>query len=96
MAAILEGAGLPHVVNRAGSLLSLFFADGPVADQAGARAADHAAYARLFHLMLERGVYLPPSGYEAWFLSAAHGPDEVDRVLEALQDAVADRATLEA
>jgi glutamate-1-semialdehyde 2,1-aminomutase len=90
MTSILAGAGVPHAINREGSLLSVFFAGGDVVDHAGARAADHAAYARLFHLMLERGVYLPPSGYEAWFLSAAHGTDEIDRVLDALNAVVAD------
>ncbi len=75
-------AGIPAVVNREGSLLCVFFSRGPVRNFAGARAADHARYARFFHAMLEGGVYLPPSGYEAWFLGAAHGAAEVERVLE--------------
>ena len=65
MTDILAAADVPHAIKREGSLLSLFFADGEVVDLATARAADHAVYARLFHMMLERGVYLPPSGYEA-------------------------------
>jgi glutamate-1-semialdehyde 2,1-aminomutase len=75
------------VVNREGSLFSLFFGDGPVTDYASARAADHPAYARFFHGMLERGVYLPPSGFEGWFLSMAHGDEEVARTLEAVEGA---------
>ncbi|HET9723858.1 MAG TPA: glutamate-1-semialdehyde 2,1-aminomutase [Actinomycetota bacterium] len=75
--------GLPVTVNRAGSLFSVFFADGPVRDYGDARAADHERYARLFHHMLERGVYLPPSGYELWTLSTTHGPEEVAATLEA-------------
>jgi glutamate-1-semialdehyde 2,1-aminomutase len=73
----------PLRVNREGSLLSLFFTERPVTDYESARAADHAAFARFFHGMLDQGVLLPPSGYEAWFLSAAHGEAEIDRVMEA-------------
>jgi glutamate-1-semialdehyde 2,1-aminomutase len=83
----LARAGVAHAVNRVGSLFSVFLAEPPVADAAAARAADHGAYARFFHAMLERGVSLPPSGYEAWFLSTAHGPGELDRVVEAAVEA---------
>ncbi|MGH2673932.1 MAG: glutamate-1-semialdehyde 2,1-aminomutase [Actinomycetota bacterium] len=88
----LSAAGVAHVINRVGPLLSLFLADGPVRDAAGARAADHEAYARFFHAMLERGVYLPPSGYEAWFLSTAHGETEVGLVTEAAGEAATEVA----
>ncbi|MBI4259559.1 MAG: glutamate-1-semialdehyde 2,1-aminomutase [Actinobacteria bacterium] len=83
VADVLEARGVPHVMNREGTLLSLFFSEGPVTDYASARAADHARYAELFHGMLASGVYLPPSGYEGWFLSAAHGDAEVDLVVGA-------------
>ena len=76
-------AGVPAVVNREGSLLSVFFSEGQVRNFEDARAADHGRYARFFHAMLARGVYLPPSGYEGWFLGAAHGDAEVERVLDA-------------
>ncbi len=56
---------------------------GPVRNFADARAADHERFARFFHHMLDRGVYLPPSGYEMWTLSATHGPEEIERTLEA-------------
>jgi glutamate-1-semialdehyde 2,1-aminomutase len=59
----------------------------PVVDYDGARRQDTAAYARFFHAMLERGVYLPPSAFEAWFVSTAHGPAEVDKVLAAAAEA---------
>jgi glutamate-1-semialdehyde 2,1-aminomutase len=85
----LGGAGVPHRVNRSGPLLSVFFGRGPVTDLVGARAADHAAFARFFHAMLDRGIYLPPSGFEAWFPGAAHGDGEIDRTLEAVQAAAA-------
>jgi glutamate-1-semialdehyde 2,1-aminomutase len=52
-----------------------------------ARRQDTAAYARFFHAMLDRGVYLPPSAFEAWFVSTAHGPSELDKVLAAAAEA---------
>jgi len=76
-------AGVANSVNRVGSLFSLFFTEDRIRDHAGARSSDHAAYGRFFHAMLEEGVALPPSGYEAWFLSTAHGDGEIDRSLEA-------------
>jgi glutamate-1-semialdehyde 2,1-aminomutase len=69
--------------NRAESLFSVAFSDKRVRDFAGAKAADHERYARFFHHMLERGVWLPPSGYELWTLGTEHGPDEVEQVLDA-------------
>jgi glutamate-1-semialdehyde 2,1-aminomutase len=75
--------GVPATVNRAGSLLSVFFTDAPVRDFVGARAADHERFARFFHHLLDRGVWLPPSGYELWTLGTAHGPEEIERVVGA-------------
>jgi glutamate-1-semialdehyde 2,1-aminomutase len=74
---------VPVTVNRVGGLLSAFFSEGPVTDFDSAKRADHARYAEFFHGMLERGVLLPPSGYEGWFLSAAHGDAEIDRIVDA-------------
>jgi glutamate-1-semialdehyde 2,1-aminomutase len=76
-------AGLVISINRVGSLLSVFFVPGTVANYAEARRADHDRYARFFHAMLDEGIYLPQSGYEAWFVSTAHGEQEIDRTLEA-------------
>jgi len=87
LADALSAAGVAHAINRVGSLFSVFFAEDPVRDASGARAADHGAYARFFHAMLERGVCLPPSGYEAWFLSTAHGDAEVELVVQAAREA---------
>src|SRR5262249_55081921 len=78
--------GGPVVVDRVESLFSVFFSGGPVRDEGDARAADHARYAAFFHGMLERGILLAPSGYEAWFLSAAHGPEEIERTIEAAKE----------
>ena len=68
-------------------LLTLFFAPAPVRDYAEARAADGAAFARFHAAMLERGIYLPPSPFEAWFPSLAHGDDEIEATLEAAAEA---------
>ena len=76
--------GVAVTVNRAGSLLSVFFSAGPLRDFAGAKAADHERYARFFHHLLERGVWLPPSGYELWTLGTEHGALEVEKVLDAV------------
>jgi glutamate-1-semialdehyde 2,1-aminomutase len=92
LAEALSASGLPHVINRVGSLFSVFFTEVPVRDYAAARSADHRAYARLFRGMLERGVYLPPSGYEGWFLGTGHGAAEVERTVEAARDAVSGRS----
>jgi glutamate-1-semialdehyde 2,1-aminomutase len=75
--------GIPATINRAGSLFSVSFTDGPVRDLGGAEAADLERYARFFHHQLGRGVALPPSGFELWTLSTAHSGPEVAQVLEA-------------
>jgi glutamate-1-semialdehyde 2,1-aminomutase len=79
----LAARGMPVTVNRAGSLFSVFFSSGAVRSFSEARAADHERYARFFHHLLDRGVWLPPSGYELWTLGTAHGTEEVERVLGA-------------
>jgi glutamate-1-semialdehyde 2,1-aminomutase len=84
VSAALTAAGVTHRLQRAGSLFSVFFTDGEVADYEGARGQEAFRYRAFFHAMLERGVYLPPSAFEAWFLSAAHGDDAVGQVLDAL------------
>jgi glutamate-1-semialdehyde 2,1-aminomutase len=83
LAAAFDDAGLPARVQRAGTLFSVFLTKDEVLDYHTARAQDAAAYARFFHAMLDRGVYLPPSAYEAWFLSLAHTDAEADVILEA-------------
>ncbi len=87
LAAALAGAGVAAQVPRARTLVGLFFADRPVRDYAGAQMADHKAYAAFFHGMLDRGVYLAPSGYEAMFPSLAHGDPELDRTSTAAAEA---------
>lgn len=83
-----QEAGVPVSINRVESLFSVFFCEPPVRNFAEARAADHQRFARFFHAMLEEGIYLPPSGYEAWFLGTAHGQEEVGRTLDAARGAM--------
>jgi len=89
--AALSAAGVPHVIQRAGSMFSVFFTGGDgtgaVPDYDAARAQDVAAFRAFFHAMLARGVYLPPSAFEAWFLSAAHDDAALDQVVDALPEA---------
>jgi glutamate-1-semialdehyde 2,1-aminomutase len=83
----LSAAGVAHRVQAAGNLFSVFFTDEPVADYAGAVAQEAWRYRPFFHAMLDAGVYLPPSAFEAWFVSAAHDGAALDRVVAALPDA---------
>jgi glutamate-1-semialdehyde 2,1-aminomutase len=80
----LAAAGVAHVVQHAGSMFSVFFAEAPVTDYDAARAQDTYRFRAFFHAMLERGVYLPPSAFEVWFLSAAHDDTALGRVVDAL------------
>ncbi|MGF6711560.1 glutamate-1-semialdehyde 2,1-aminomutase [Luteibacter sp. W1I16] len=76
-------AGIPFSVNRVGAMFGLFFTNETVESYAQATAADVAAFNRFFHGMLERGVYLAPSAFEAGFMSSAHGDAEIDATIEA-------------
>jgi glutamate-1-semialdehyde 2,1-aminomutase len=82
--AALTAAGVPHRISTAGSMFSVFFTDRDVTNYDDARTQDVAAFAAFFHGMLAHGVYLPPSAYEAWFVSAALGPDELAHIDAAL------------
>jgi glutamate-1-semialdehyde 2,1-aminomutase len=82
--AALDAAGVEHVVQYAGSMFSVFFTGQAVHDYEAARRQDTEAYKAFFHSMLSQGVHLPPSAFEAWFVSAAHDDQAVDRVVQAL------------
>jgi glutamate-1-semialdehyde 2,1-aminomutase len=84
-----ESAGAPVCVNAAPGMLTVFFTPHPVRDLAGAEVSDARMYARFFHAMLERGIYLPPSQFEAWMLSAAHGEVEVEAAVQAAAESFA-------
>jgi glutamate-1-semialdehyde 2,1-aminomutase len=81
-------AGLPVTVNRVGSMLTAFFCVGPVTDYASARRADTARYARYFHAMLERGVFLAASQFEAAFVSLAHTEADLEVASRAAGEAM--------
>ena len=82
--AALTDAGVEHVISRAGNLFSVAFRSGAVRDYDDARAQESWRYAPFFHAMLDAGVALPPSVFEAWFLTAAHDDAAIERILAAL------------
>jgi len=88
MARAAEKVGTPVQTNRVGSMMTFFFADSAVADYESARRSDTERYARFFHGMLKRGVYLAPSQFEAAFVSAAHGEAEIDATVAAAEEAL--------
>jgi glutamate-1-semialdehyde 2,1-aminomutase len=86
--AALDEAGVPGQINRTGSLLTLFFSSTPVGDYAGARKSDTARFAAFFREMLAQGILLPPSQFEALFVSAAHNDADVDRATAAARQSL--------
>ena len=85
-----RSAGVALQINAAGSVLTPFFTARPVRDYASATSANTDQYARFFRGLIDRGVYPPPSQFEAWFLSAAHTAKDVDRTLSAARAALKD------
>jgi glutamate-1-semialdehyde 2,1-aminomutase len=97
-ASALADAGVPHVVQHVGNMFSVFFTDDGVTevpDFAAASAQHPERYRAFFHAMLDQGVYLPPSAFEVWFLSAAHDDRALDRILAALPAAARAAAAVE-
>jgi len=88
LAEAARGAGIAVTVNRVGSMLTGFFTDGPVTDYASAKRSDTARYARYFHAMLERGVFLAPSQFEAAFVSLAHSDRDIAAAAGAAREAM--------
>ncbi|MDZ4754633.1 MAG: glutamate-1-semialdehyde 2,1-aminomutase [Phycisphaerae bacterium] len=84
----LSDAGEPATVQRVGSMLTVFFGSTGVRTIEDARAADHGRFASFFQAMLSRGVHLPPSGYESWFLSLAHDDAAIDATIAAARAAL--------
>jgi glutamate-1-semialdehyde 2,1-aminomutase len=85
----LKEARVPGHVNVAGSLLTLFFCEQPVRNYDDAKKSDTAKFGRFFQEMLERGIFLPPSQYEALFVSAAHSDADIDRTIAAARESLA-------
>ena len=84
--AAAKAAGVPATLNRVGSMLTVFFTDTHVTDYATAKTADTALFGRFFRAMRERGVFLPPSQYEAMFVSLAHSDQDVADIISAARD----------
>jgi glutamate-1-semialdehyde 2,1-aminomutase len=89
VAELARQACVPLTANQVGSMFTWFFSAGPVTDFASASVSDTSAFARFHRRMLEAGVWLPPSQFEAAFVSTAHGQAEVEQVLEAARTALA-------
>jgi glutamate-1-semialdehyde 2,1-aminomutase len=88
LAAAARAAGVALQVNAVGSVVTPFFTNRPVRDYQSATGADTEQYARFFRAMLTRGVYLPPSQFEAWFLSTAHTVKDVDKTIASAREAM--------
>ena len=84
----LTTAGVDHTINRCGSMFTLFFTSENVTDFDSAKTSDTARFTHYFNNMLEHGVYLPPSQFEACFVSAAHGRDDVDKTVRAIKESI--------
>lgn len=85
---VLNASGRPFVINQLGSMISVHFSEKPVIDFASAAAADNAFFNRFFHAMLDRGIYLPPSAYESWFLSHALSEEDIDATIMAAEESL--------
>ena len=82
-----EERGVPLTINRATGLFTLFFTENPVKDYSSAKMSDTKRFGRFFVEMMEQGIYLPPSQFEAWFLSLAHTQKDLDKTIEACDSA---------
>ncbi len=87
---MLQAKGIDYRINRKGSMISLHFTDQDIRDFESAKTGDNQHFKNFFHGMLKRGVYLPPSAYESWFLNAALSDQDIDRTLEAAKASLAE------
>ena len=87
---VLATSGLPYRINQVGSMISIHFGAAPVTDFASASACDLERFKRFFHAMLSRGIYLPPSAYESWFLNDALTTSHLDATLAAAAESLAE------
>ncbi|MGQ9747111.1 MAG: glutamate-1-semialdehyde 2,1-aminomutase [Candidatus Caldatribacteriaceae bacterium] len=88
MKSIMQERGIPIWINWIGSMFTPFFTSDPVVDYHSALRADITLYRRFFHAMLQEGIFIPPSQFEAWFLSTAHTDEDINRTLEATSKAL--------
>ena len=84
----LKAWGQPYVINQFGSMISVHFSDHPVIDFASASSAHNEVFNKYFHAMLQRGIYLPPSAFESWFLNNALTKEDLDKTIEATKESL--------
>ena len=87
---VLKASGTPYVINHLGSMLSIHFSNHPVTDFASAASANNELFKKYFHAMLDRGVYLPPSAFESWFLNNALSKEDLDYTVKATEESLAE------
>jgi len=87
---VLAASGTAFVINRQGSMISIHFSEQPVTDFASAAAANNSLFNKYFHAMLKRGIYLPPSAYESWFLNNALSYADLDATIQATAESLAE------
>jgi len=85
---VLKKSGKDYIINRMGSMISVHFSNKPVDNFSDASAADNRFFNKFFHAMLERGIYLPPSAFESWFLSNALTYEDLDKTIEAAETSI--------
>jgi glutamate-1-semialdehyde 2,1-aminomutase len=82
---ILAGKNIPHRINRVGSMISIFFTNEEVIDFETASKTDIKTFNKFFHHLLDHGIYLPPSGYESWFLSNVLSNEDLEKTFAAVE-----------
>ena len=87
---VLAAWGQPYVINQLGSMISIHFSEHAITDFASAGSANNARFAKYFHAMLNRGIYLPPSAYESWFLNNALSKEDLDKTIRATGESLAE------
>jgi glutamate-1-semialdehyde 2,1-aminomutase len=85
---ILKVSGTPYVINQLGSMISVHFSDQPIINFSTAASANNELFKKFFHAMLKRGVYLPPSAFETWFLCSAITKEDIDATVQATKESL--------
>ena len=86
--AVFKNSGTPYIINQYGSMISVHFSDQPVINFASAASANNELFKKFFHAMLKRGIYLPPSAFETWFLSNALTKEDLDQTIQAAKESL--------
>ena len=89
---VLKAWGEPYIINQLGSMISIHFSDHPVIDFTSAASANNSRFSQFFHAMLRRGIYLPPSAFESWFLNNSLSYEDLDETIKAAKESLKDIA----